>query len=251
MDRAKWYITVILTCIFLGVPGYALRAYQEKVIPQGKIIFGMGEEEALNKYGLPDSKSEKLWHYSSPENIYVYVNKSPGVYLYPRFYKGYGRGTHGAKVFSGLQDIGDATSKSNFILSNPDAFNLVGQGVLVPKKAGDYQVIATYKGVYSNASFVSISESEKETETEQEKLVAIDIFPYKPYVNPGTKVYFCAFGTFVFKGSYSVREITRQAEWLSEQNGVTSRLQDSEITLASPGEYKVFCRYRPGHFEIK
>jgi len=105
----------------------------------------------------------------------------------------------------------------------------------VPKKPGEYQIIAMYKGRYSNASFISIAEAKKEAEVE-EQLINIEVLPYKPYANPNTTVYFYAFGTFVLKGHYTVREITRQAEWFSGKNDQVLKLEDSKVALSSAGK---------------
>ena len=222
---------------------YAETAYQEKIIPQGKAVFGLSEEEALNKFGVPSSTNDSLWYYAGSEKLYIYLERPLEVYLYPRFCKVYVDAPLELRTLAGSQEITDVTSQSELLLSELDAFSIVGQGVVVPKKPGNYQIIALYKGIHSNASFVSVTAAKKET-VEEEKLISIDIFPYKPYVNPNTMVYFSAFGTFVFKGRYSVREITRQAEWFGEKNSEPLKLEDSKVALVSPGKLKVFCRYK-------
>jgi hypothetical protein len=244
MSKTKIKTIIILISLFCALPVYGAQAYREQEIPQGKVIFGLGEEEILNKYGPPTSTDGKIWYYSGPERLYVFLDKTMEVYLYPSFCKSYVGVPMELRTFAGLQEINDVTLKSQLVLSDQDAFNVIGPGVLVPKKAGEYQIMSVYNDIYSNTSFVSVAESKKEPEAEEEQLVSIDIFPYKPYMNPGTTVYFYAFGTFVFRGSYSVREITRQAEWFSEMNGAPTKLPDSKITSLPPGQYKVFCKYK-------
>jgi hypothetical protein len=236
-------LITFLIIFFCCMSSYAEMAYQEKIIPQGKVVFGLSEEEALNKYGVPTSTNDLLWYYAGSEKLYIYLERPLEVYLYPRFCKGYVDAPLELRTLAGSQEIIDVTSQSELLLSEPDAFSIVGQGVVVPRKPGDYQIIALYKGIYGNASFVSVTATKKET-MEEEKLISIDIFPYKPYANPNTMVYFSAFGTFVFKGRYSVREITRQAEWFGERNSEPLKLEDSRVALVSPGKSKVFCRYK-------
>jgi hypothetical protein len=243
MKIKKIFLVVVLINLFCYGFGCAEQVYQEKIISQGKVIYGLREEEALNKYGLPAAIKDNLWYYDSPEKLYIYLEDPLVVYLYPRFIKGYVDLPIELRALAGSQEITDVTSKSEILLSEPDSFNIVGQGVLVPKKPGDYQIIAMYRDHYSNASFISVTEAKKVAE-EEERLIDIDIFPHKPYVNPNATVYFYAFGTFVFKGRYTVREITRQAEWFSEQNGQTLKLKDSKVALLPPGKSKVFCRYK-------
>lgn len=243
MRIEKPFLMIFLISLFCCRFGYTEQAYQEKIIPQGKAIFGLSEEEALNKYGVPTSINEKLWYYAGSEKLYIYLERPLAVYLYPPFCKGYVGAPLELKTLSGSPEITDVTLKSELLISDLAGFNIVGQGVLVPNKPGDYQIIALYKGSYSNASFISVAEAKKEV-VEEEQLLSIDIFPYKPYVNPNTAVYFSAFGTFVSKGRYTVREITRQAEWFGEQNNETLKLEDSKVALVSPGKSKVFCRYK-------
>ncbi|MDD5129089.1 MAG: hypothetical protein PHO40_05515 [Candidatus Omnitrophica bacterium] len=222
---------------------YAEQVYREKLLPQGRAIYGLREAEALNKYGTPTAVKDGLWFYDGAEKLYIYLNKSIEVYLYPRFARGYLGFPLELKTFSGPREIADVTAKSELLLSDPEAFNIVGQGVVVPKKTGQYQIIAIYKDRHSNTSFVSVTEPKKDSLTE-EQLVSIDIFPHKPYVNPNNSVYFYAFGTFLFEGNYSVREITRQVDWFSEQNGQILKSEGSKITTLSPGKFKVFCKYQ-------
>lgn len=243
MGIKRTFLIIFLVSLFCYRFGYAEQAYREKMTPQGKLIYGLKAAEALNKYGVPKSIKDNLWYYDGSEKLYIYLEESPEVYLYPRFIKGYVDSPIELRIFSGLQKITDVTSKSELLLSQSDGFNMAGQGVLVPKKPGEYQVIAIYKGQRSNASFISVVEPKKEA-AEEERLISIDIFPYKPYVNPNATVYFYAFGTFVFKGRYTIREVTRQAEWFNERNGQIMKLEDSKIALLPPGKSRVFCRYK-------
>ena len=239
----KHFLMVCLVSLFCSRFSYAEQITQEKITSEGKVIIGLRAEEALDKYGVPAAVKGNLWYYCGTEKLYIYLAEPLKIYLYPRFIKGYVDSPLELKTLAGSQEITDVTSKSKLFLSEPDDFNIAGHGVLVPKKPGDYQIIAGYKDGYSNASFISVTEAENEAVTE-EQLMSIDIFPDKPYLNPNTSVYFYAYGTFVFKGHYAVREITRQAEWFSEQDYQTLKLKDSKVALLSPGKSKVFCRYQ-------
>jgi len=243
MRTKELFLLVFLINLLCCKFSYAEQPYREKITSQGKVIFGLKEEDALNKYGTPASIKDNLWYYNGSEKLYIYLEEPFEVYLYPRFIKGYVNSPLELRTLAGSQEITDVTSKSELLLSKPEDFNVAGQGVLVPKKPGEYQIIAMYKGRYSNASFISIAEAKKEAEAE-EQLINIEVLPYKPYANPNTTVYFYAFGTFVLKGHYTVREITRQAEWFSGKNDQVLKLEDSKVALSSPGNSKVFCRYK-------
>ncbi len=236
--------------IFLGsflvifsyfMTGLAEQPYQD-ITPQGKIISGLSEEEALNKYGVPSTANNDLWYYSEPEKLYVYLQRPLGVYLYPRFSNGYVGFPLELKVFAGQKEITDVTQQAELLISEPEKFNIVGQGVIVPKKAGDYQFIASYKGAFSNAGFISVAETNKKAA--EAELLSIDTFPYKPYASVGNTLNFFAFGTFAFKSHYTVRDISDEAEWFSGQNNETLKLKNSRVALLSPGKFKVFCSYK-------
>ena len=203
----------------------------------------MSEEEAVEKYGIPSYVKERLWLYDGKEKLYIYFEDTPKIYLYPRFVQGYIGSPLEFKTLYDSGTVTDVTSQSELILDKPKYFDANGTGVLTPKKTGEYQVIAEYKGQYSNAGFISISESPQDNSSE-ERLLNIDIFPAKPYANVNTVVYFYAFGTFTLKGHYSVREITRQVDWFGEQDGRTYKLKESKVFLSSYGKYRVFCKYR-------
>jgi len=233
---------IFLIFFFCCMPVNAVWASQERITADGKIISGLSQEEALNKYGAPISISDKLWYYGGPEKLYVYLTKPLEVYLYPRFCNGSVGVPLELKILAGSREINDVTGGAEFFLSQPEEFYLAGQGVFVPKKAGNYQVAALYQGTYSNAGFISVTES-KTGKEEDEVLLGMDIFPYKPYGNPDSIINFYAFGVFLSKGQYSLRDISNNAEWFSEQNNEISKLKDSHFGLAAPGKFKVFCRY--------
>lgn len=233
---------VFLIFFFYCRPVNAVWASQGKITADGKIISGLSQEEAISKYGVPISISDKLWYYGGPEKLYVYLAKPLEVYLYPQFCNGYVGVPLEFKILAGSGEINDVTAGAEFFLSQPQEFYTAGQGVFVPKRAGNYQLVAQFKDIYSNTGSISITDNKTEKE-EKEVLLSIDIFPYKPYANPDSIINFFAFGTFFSKGQYSLRDISNEAEWFSGQDNEISKLNDSHIGLVSPGKFKVFCRY--------
>jgi hypothetical protein len=147
------------------------------------------------------------------------------------------------RVLAGSQEIADVTSQAQLLLNNPHDFSILAPGVVVPKKPGKYQIIVLYKGVYSNASSISVTQSEEKSP--DDLLLSLDIFPYKAYAGPKSKIDFHAFGTFVTKdGRYNLRSITDKVEWYLQQGNKNSKLLDAHVELSLPGKYKVFCKYR-------
>ncbi|MDD5109011.1 MAG: hypothetical protein PHC29_05845 [Candidatus Omnitrophica bacterium] len=242
MKSKKICLAILLTLSFLCRASYAQQVYQEKVTADGKIISGLSQEDALHKYGAPISVSDKLWYYGGPERLYVYLENPIKVYLYPRFCNGYVGVPLELKILAGLKETTNVTSQSQLVLSNPDEFNIVGDGIIVPKKPGDYQVVALYEGKYSNVSFISVAQSNKQPQ--EDLLISLDIFPYKPYAGLRTPINFHAYGTFVSGGQYSIRDVTDNVEWYALQNNKTLKLNDSHVEMSSPGKFKVFCKYR-------
>lgn len=240
-------IRLSLLAIFLTLMccahGLADQTYREKITPEGKIVSGLTAEEALEKYGLPVSVKDKLWYYGGPDRLYVYLERPLGVYLYPRFYKGYVGLPLEIKVFAGTEEISDVTSQAKLLLSRPDKLEIEGEGVVVPKQTGDYQIIAIYKGRRSNASFISVTEAKKERK-EEDRLLSLDIIPYKPYANVEARLDFFAFATFITKNGFILKDVTNQAEWFAERDNIITKLRNSRVVLVSPGKFRVFCTYK-------
>jgi hypothetical protein len=105
-------LITFLIIFFCCMSSYAEMAYQEKIIPQGKVVFGLSEEEALNKYGVPTSTNDLLWYYAGSEKLYIYLERPLEVYLYPRFCKGYVDAPLELRTLAGSQEIIDVTSHS-------------------------------------------------------------------------------------------------------------------------------------------
>jgi len=242
MTIKSFFLGVFLTLLCCAY-GLADQAYQEKITPEGKIISGLTAEEALEKYGVPLSTNDKLWYYAGPEKLYVYLQKPLRVYLYPRFYKGYIGVPLELKVFAGSEEISDVTSQSELLLNKPDRLDIEGEGVVVPQKPGEYQIMALYKGRRSNTGFLSIAEPKK-SKSEEERLLSLEVLPYKPYGNPQGRVDFFAFGFFVTKNGYQLRDLTNQVEWFAERDNKIIQMRNSRVILGPPGKFKVSCSYQ-------
>lgn len=232
------YLIIFFFCYRFS---YAKQIYQERIIPQGKVIVGLDQEEALSKYGIPSSASNKIWSYPGPgnEKLYIYLEKTSLAFLYPRFCTGPVGGPLEFKIFSGSDEVNDVTAQSQLIINDPDSFDMASPGVIIPKKVGDYQIIALYNDVYSNPSSISITKTPKT----DEDLISVDIIPYNPRVSVNGVVNFSAFGTFNSINGYFVRDITVKAQWFMEQHNESTQLKGQEVRFYLPGKFKVFCRY--------
>ena len=188
--RVKTFcLLVFLGLFFFPVPDYAQQESGEKITVNGKIIFGLNRQEVLDKYGVPTSVNDRLWYYGKADKkAYVYLENPFRVYLYPRFCNGSVGLPLELRVLAGSQEIADVTSQAQLLLNNPHDFSILAPGVVVPKKPGKYQIIVLYKGVYSNASSISVTQSEEKSP--DDLLLSLDIFPYKAYAGPSPKLIF-------------------------------------------------------------
>jgi len=234
------------------VCNYANSEYREINTSVGKVIVGLDREDALKRFGVPTSAAEDLWYYSvTPEKFFVLFSRQSllNIYLYPRHsnvpqgipleFKAFG-------YFSDLK-IKDITSEAQLLISEPEDFILEKPGIIIPRKAGEYQVLAKYKGIFSNPAYLAIKESqEKEIEKEIEKLISINILPLKPIVSYKSQLGFVALGTFLdSSGTYFIRDISRQATWYIKQDKeVIENRRGNTISFTSLGKTIIFCRYR-------
>jgi len=233
------------------VCNYANFEYQEINTSVGKVIVGLGREDALEKFGIPTSAVEDLWYYSAtPEKFFVLFSSQSllNIYLYPRYpYTSVGTPLE-FKTFGYFSDmkIKDITSEVQLLISEPEDFILEKPGIVIPKKPGEYQVLAKYKGIFSNPAYLTIKESqEKEIEKEIEKLISINILPFKPVVPYKSQLGFVALGTFLdSSGTYSIRDISKQANWYIKKDEEVVENRDNTIIFTSTGKTVVFCRYR-------
>jgi hypothetical protein len=228
---------------------YARSEYQQAYTSQGKVILGLDREGALEKFGLPASVTDNLWYYSNPEKFFIYFSPSYllTIYLYPQFctgsvnvpleFKAYG-------YFSDLK-IKDITSSAELLLSEPQDFIFKKPGIIIPKREGNYQILMKYKDILSNPSSIIIKEAQR-NEEKKERLLTIDILPYKPVVPYDSRLEFTALGTFFNppEEKYFVRDISHDAVWFIKQGESIISAKDNQIYFALPGKFKVFCKYR-------
>lgn len=222
---------------------YAHSAIKETYTSLGKVIVGLDTEEALDRFGLPASVSNDLWYYSSPEKFFVYLPNVISIHLYPKFCNATVGTPLELKAFKYLSNFQtqDITQEAEFSINEPQDFVIAGPGVIIPKKKGEYQILAKFKNVSSNPIYVTVKESSKES---KEMLISIDILPYKPRVSPGGRINFVALGTFFDYPKYYVRDISEQAMWFIQKDEKTFSADSNEIIFYSPATYKVFCKYK-------
>ncbi len=231
------------------VCNYANSEYREINTSVGKVIIGLDREDALEKFGVPTSAAEDLWYYSAtPEKFFVLFSSQPllNIYLYPR----HSHTSEGTplefKAFGYFSDmkIKDITQQAQLLISEPEDFILKKPGIIIPRKAGEYQVLAKYKGIFSNPAYLVIKESQ-EKEKAIEKLISINILPFKPIVPYKSQLAFVALGTFLDpSGIYFIKDISNQATWYIKQDKEVIENRDNTIFFTSLGKSVVFCRYR-------
>jgi hypothetical protein len=102
-----------------------------------------------------------------------------------------------------------------------------------------------YKDILSNPSSIIIKEAQR-SEEKKERLLTIDILPYKPIVSYDSRLEFTALGTFFdpSEEKYFVRDISHDALWFIKQGESIISAKDNQIYFALPGKFKVFCKYR-------
>jgi len=228
---------------------YASSEYQQVNTSQGKVVVGLDRERALEIFGPPASITENLWYYSHPEGFFIYFSPASvlTVYLYPRFCEGSVNVPIEFKAFGHFSDFktSDITTQAELLLSEPQDFIVKKPGIIIPRKEGKYQVLMKYKDVLSNAGTIIIKKSPR-SEDEKERLLAIDILPFKPIVPWQTRLEFIALGTFLDSSEekYFIRDISHDAQWFIKQGESILSAKDNQISFDLPGKFKVFCKYR-------
>jgi len=225
---------------------YAIYGYQEINTSVGKVIVDLDKESALEKFGLPAQAAENLWYYSEPVKFFVLFSGQSllNIYLYPRYANTSVGTPMEFKAFGYFSDmkIKDITSEAQLLISEPEDFILDKPGIVIPKKAGEYQVLAKYKDIFSNPAYIVVKESKK---IEKERLISINIIPYKPIVPFNSRLGFVALGTFFdSSGTYSIRDISNQATWFIKKDEEAIENENNTIFFIALGKSSVFCRYR-------
>jgi len=223
--------------------------YRQVNTSKGKVILGLDMEKAYRIFGAPSARGEDLWYYSASPGFYVGFSRKPRILLYPEFF----RATIGVpmefKVFlsapdSGIQDI---TKDAELILDNPECARILSPGVILPKKTGSYSALVAYKGVISNPLYIQINDPSGEIDNEKEKLLSIDILPYRPEISFESSINFIALGTFYDSGldKYSVRDISQEATWYIRQGlgRDWSRESSRQLYFLEKGPAEVMVKY--------
>lgn len=227
---------------------YASPEYQEINTSLGKIVIGLNREEALERFGSPTSATEDVWYYSDPKTFFIYFSSTSvlSTHLYPKFCEAAPDVPLELKAFGYFPDlkVKDITSLVQFLFSEPQSFVLEKPGVVIPTKPGEYQIMVKYKGIFSNPSYITIRGPQEER-ADKEKLLSIDVLPFKPKVPPESKLSFVALGTFLdpAKNRYFIRDISQEVMWFIQQDTVT-HIRSQEIYFGSVGKFKVFCKYQ-------
>jgi len=251
MQRQQPVIVLLTAIIFLCLPAVTPAAqYREINTSQGKVIVGLDMEKALRMFGPPVSKGANLWHYSGPPEFFVSFSKIPSVLLYPDSSRAIVDTPLELKAFLSLPDSGiqDITGEMELVFDQPGIIQLASPGVIMPKRVGKFSILAQYKGISSNPVYMEVSEPAKGDQATEEKLLSIDILPYRPAVTPDGRIDFVALGTF-FDGEinkYSVRDLSKEVAWFIRQQarGNWESQKESVIFFADKGQTEVLARYK-------
>lgn len=248
------FIIVLLAVIIFFPPGSVSAAVQPKEIntSRGKVITGLNREKAYQMFGAPASKGEDLWYYAAPTEFFVNFNEESSILLYPDFYQATVGVPLEFKAFLCLSDseIRDITKEVQLAFDRPGGARVVGPGVIIPKKAGEYSVLAIYKEILSNPLYMQIKDSKKSErkEKEKEKLLSIDLLPYRPVVSVEGAVDFVALGTFLDYdlNEYSVKDISQQVTWSMRQrpNLSWNEKENRRLYFPEKGLAEVSSKYK-------
>lgn len=255
MKKIKSIIFLLVAIIFLRPAiGLAGAPYQEINTSLGKVIIGLDKEKAYQMFGAPASKGPGLWYYAGPAKFFVNFSEIPSILLYPDFCQATVGIPLEFKVFLSLPDLGirDITKEVQLLFDQPECVRLKGPGVIIPKKKGEYSALAIYKNVFSNPFYIQVKELEenkqKEKEKKKERLLSIDVLPYRPKVLVGGSVDFVALGTFFDYDlhEYSVRNISQEADWsMCQRTNLTwNNKEGNRLFFPEQGQAEVLSKYK-------
>lgn len=251
MKKIKLIIISLVLVIFLGpVLALAGAQYQEVNTSQGKVIIGLNRQEAYQKFGVPSSKGSDLWYYATPPGFFVNFSATSSILLYPDFYEATAGVPVEFKAFLSLPDAGvrDITKEVELVFDQPEYVKLAAVGVIIPKKAGDYSALAIYQEALSNPIHLKVKEAKENGQKEKEKLLSIDILPYRPSVTVEGVVDFVALGTFFDYdlNKYSVRDITQETAWSMRQrpNLAWDKQEGNRLYFLAQGQAEVLTKYQ-------
>ncbi|MDD5255080.1 MAG: hypothetical protein PHR11_03395 [Candidatus Omnitrophica bacterium] len=243
-------VFLILLFICCGAAWCQEADYRTVNTSRGKVLTGLSRERALELFGVPSSVGNDIWHYADREQFVYFPQKSfAQVFLYPPFLELTSAGVPVEfKVFGYQHDftVRDITDSAEFIISDKESFSKVKPGVFIPRKEGKFQLLASAQDATSNPAFVVIKKDEEKKASGKERCLAIYVLPYQPRLKPESRVEFVALGIFFASSekSYTVKDISRQAQWFLGQGEAAEPLGGALVTApASEGKYGVFCTY--------
>lgn len=251
MNRIK-HLIVLLAAIVILSPAvvWASVPYEEINSSQGKVIVGLDREKAYQMFGTPASKGDGVWYYAGPTKFFVIFSDIPNILLYPSSYKATVGVPLEFKVFLSLGDLGiqDITKEVQLVFDRPECAKIQGSGVIIPQKAGEYSVLAIHKGVLSNPSYMQIKEAKEGKQKEKEKLLNIDVLPYRPTVTFEGVINFVALGTFYDYdlNKYSVRDISQGATWFMRKrpNLTWNKEENQRLYFLEKGQAEILSKYK-------
>jgi len=214
------FILILFWVIIFSLPSgaWAKEAYREVATSKGKVIVGLDRENAYQRFGAPASKGDGLWYYTSPSEFFVSFSATPSLLLFPDSAEGSVDVPMEFKAFLSLPDmeIRDITKEVQLVFDQPSSARIIGQGVIMPRKAGKYSALAMYQELLSNPINLEFKDAQEGDQKTKETLLSIDILPYRPVTTPGASIDFVALGTFLDNDlhKYSVRDISNKAAWL-------------------------------------
>lgn len=235
-----------LLAAFLAAPGVSHAepgGYAEIMTSQGKVVRGLSRDEAVRRFGYPRAVGDETWLYeANGQRTYVFLPSTFRVQLYPKKLDANVDNVIELKLFAGNQDeaSSDVTSQAEFIFSDKDAFKLTAPNIFIARKAGEYTVMARYKGVFSNACKITVKP--RQGEEQGDKLLKIEILPYAPVIYEGESIPFTAMGVYSEKrGTYAVRDISDQVKWTVAGDGKQSEVDARRFSFPTRGKAIVGC----------
>ena len=238
---------IIISFLLIINIGYC---YQQANTSVGKVIYDISRQEALEQFGVPVSIERDVWKYSSPEEFFVYFPPKASVAIFPRQIRLGVNMPLEFKVFALLYNsqVKDVTSDAEIVPEDPEAVTKDRSGNFMTHKAGNYIIFARYGGSLSNPCYLTITSggSGGGEEDKTEKLLNIDILPFKPQIVVGGGIEFVIAGTFFdpVENKYSVRRIERNVDLFIENAGNIVNVNSKYVKFPSPGKFNVFCRYK-------
>ncbi|MDP8259482.1 MAG: hypothetical protein P9L96_00530 [Candidatus Gygaella obscura] len=243
MRRAKFLIVSVLLFL-ICLCASAQSDYEIENTSSGKVVVGLTQAQALDKFGNPDSVKGNVWYYGLDNPFYVYFENP--VYLYPeKIVVALGSPIE-LKVLLNRFDEGviDVTQDCEFIVSDTEALIIDAKNVIFPQRAGNYQIFAKHKKLITNICTVKV-----EATREVQKNIALQqivIFPYNPQIVENQRVQFSAFGVFQNNDQKKVyiEDISSRASFMLKDKEKIINLKNRFVTFPTEGKYELFCSYR-------